>query len=201
MAVNNASKTSEMRQQISSEPDVQPIAKVKVENVYVGEASVKIQKRTLGNAWIVGSSTNGIVGPNTNTQNGLQQVVGGAGREDVVAAVLNSGDKHIQRFNNTEFFDSTNSTGDWNSGNISLTSGETIRSTIIAFNGNNIGFATLNTDNSDNDLTYYLSANDGTNWEEVTPGVQHTFTNTGTKLKWRVDSTGTQSITRIIVSY
>jgi len=33
----------------------------------------------------------------------------------------------------------------------------------------------------------YLSANDGVNWESVTSGTLHTFSNTGTNLRWRMD--------------
>jgi len=44
----------------------------------------------------------------------------------------------------------------------------------------------------------FLTA-DGTNWESVTSGVTHTFTNTGTDLRWRVVSAGT-TITKIEVT-
>jgi len=40
--------------------------------------------------------------------------------------------------------------------------------------------ATLNTD-----IEYYLSADGGTNWEAVTPEVEHEFTNEGYELLWR----------------
>jgi hypothetical protein len=34
-------------------------------------------------------------------------------------------------------------------------------------------------------ITYHLSADNGMNWEVVTPGAEHVFTNTGDQLKWR----------------
>jgi len=36
-------------------------------------------------------------------------------------------------------------------------------------------------------VTYYLSADGGSNWEAVTSGVEHTFTVTGDDLRWRAD--------------
>jgi hypothetical protein len=35
-------------------------------------------------------------------------------------------------------------------------------------------------------INFEMSANGGTNWEPVTPGVEHSFTNTGNDLRWRV---------------
>jgi hypothetical protein len=45
------------------------------------------------------------------------------------------------------------------------------------------------TDNSEGTRAYYLSANGGTNWEATTPGVELTFSNTGTDLRIRADLT------------
>ncbi|TFG11266.1 hypothetical protein EU537_12825, partial [Candidatus Thorarchaeota archaeon] len=36
-------------------------------------------------------------------------------------------------------------------------------------------------------ITYFLSADNGVNWEEVTSGVEHTFAHPGKRLKWRAD--------------
>lgn len=40
-------------------------------------------------------------------------------------------------------------------------------------------------------LTYYLSADNGNNWETVTPGIEHIFSNTGNQLKWQANLTTT----------
>ncbi len=55
-------------------------------------------------------------------------------------------------------------------------------------------------------LVFYLSADSGANWEEVTSGVEHTFTNTGTSLYWKAvlttnDETKTPVVTQIVVDY
>ncbi|MCK5157604.1 MAG: hypothetical protein KAR08_00480, partial [Candidatus Heimdallarchaeota archaeon] len=39
---------------------------------------------------------------------------------------------------------------------------------------------------SDTSLSYYLSSNGGTNWEQVSNDTEHLFTNTGNQLKWRI---------------
>jgi len=39
-------------------------------------------------------------------------------------------------------------------------------------------------------IDYYMSADGGANWEAVTPGVEHVFTNIGDDLRWRVDIGG-----------
>lgn len=40
---------------------------------------------------------------------------------------------------------------------------------------------------SDENTTAYMSADNGDNWESVSSGSQHTFTNTGKNLRWRID--------------
>jgi len=61
-----------------------PIIKVHSETIVVCEGPSKISDQTIGASWIVGSSTNGLVGANTGTQSGGQQVVGSSGRSAVV---------------------------------------------------------------------------------------------------------------------
>ncbi|MCK5159050.1 MAG: hypothetical protein KAR08_07830, partial [Candidatus Heimdallarchaeota archaeon] len=34
-------------------------------------------------------------------------------------------------------------------------------------------------------ITYYLSADNGNNWETITPGIKHDFINVGSQLKWK----------------
>ncbi|MFX0064115.1 MAG: LVIVD repeat-containing protein [Candidatus Hermodarchaeota archaeon] len=42
-------------------------------------------------------------------------------------------------------------------------------------------------------LTYYLSPDNGVNWEQVTEDVEHTFTNWGYQLKWKAELTTTNN--------
>lgn len=50
-------------------------------------------------------------------------------------------------------------------------------------------------------ISYYLSANGGANWEQVTPNTKHIFTNAGNDLQWRaILSTTDSSVTPVINS-
>ena len=50
-------------------------------------------------------------------------------------------------------------------------------------------------------VQFELSANNGTNWESVTPNERHTFTNTGTQLMWRAVGSFPATITWLKVQY
>ena len=64
------------------------------------------------------------------------------------------------------------------------------QSTTIDYNNGTITQAkmtiVLDTTQEINDYDYYLTADGGTNWESTTPGILHTFTNTGTDLRWKI---------------
>jgi len=91
---------------------------------------------------------------------------------------------------------SDSSTFDWNINWIRYSS-DTITSTLIT-NVATTASATITNamlcinseDNTDAGITYYLSADNGANYEEVTPNKIHTFTDTGTELKLKVEETG-----------
>ena len=48
-------------------------------------------------------------------------------------------------------------------------------------------------------MELYLSANGGTNWEQVSNGSTHAFTNTGTSLCWRIVVIGTGIVSKIVI--
>ncbi|MCK4566235.1 MAG: hypothetical protein KAU48_02890, partial [Candidatus Thorarchaeota archaeon] len=55
-------------------------------------------------------------------------------------------------------------------------------------------------------ITYSLSADNGVNWEEITPGVEHIFAHPGKQLKWRAildtsDILVTPSISNLTITY
>jgi len=54
----------------------------------------------------------------------------------------------------------------------------------------------------DNGSIYYqMSADTGSNWEDVVNGEFHTFQSTGQTLKWKASSTGGASISSIEIEY
>ena len=59
---------------------------------------------------------------------------------------------------------------------------------------------------SDTDITYYLSTDEGTNWESVTPGIEHNFAQVGHQLVWRanlqtVNWSNTPVLSMLVISY
>jgi len=104
-------ETAEIRDQLGKNPDVLPLLNADYyEYVTLEEGPALAKEKTLGNAWIVGSSTNGIVGTNTGTEGGGQQVVGGSGRVTTVVRVVSANNKFHEFFTTTQLIDTTNTT-------------------------------------------------------------------------------------------
>lgn len=72
-------------------------------------------------------------------------------------------------------------------------------STSIDLNNGIITTAKLTITYTGNTPILYMSADDGNNWEVVTSGVAHIFTNTGQDLRWKAEGLGT-IITNLVVS-
>jgi len=173
-------------------------------NVVTKKGRTRIRSLSLGHSWIVGSSTNGIVGTNLGTQDGLQQVVGSAGRIETILRVLNYTDKFIERFNFDTYVDDT-STGTVNLANntYSFTTGQVLLSKVCYKNETNVVNAKFDCSfvtGSSGDVTVQLCS-DGTNWETVTIGNQHAFVNVGQELKYKVTSSDTVVISEVNIEY
>ena len=83
---------------------------------------------------------------------------------------------------------------DTEQGYVEIPGMKTFSSLSVAYNDGTITRATLiaNEITVGNDsFAYLLSADGGTNWEQVTNGVEHVFANTGTDLKFRIIGVGT----------
>ena len=164
------------------------------------ELTTTISGNTLGHSWIVGSTTNGIVGTNLNTEDGQQQVVGSAGRGQAISRVVNPKNIYREFFRDTDFQDSTSpNTADWDTTNFRLAMhfstmknrayNTVATSETIFLNDQTVQGARFDADETKfgNDIIkYYLSANNGVTWEEVVKGVLHQFATTGTNLKYRI---------------
>lgn len=170
------------------------------------ENSTVIEGLSLGNSWIVGSPSNGIVGANLNTENGSQQVVGSDGRVVTDVRVINPNNTFREHFRDTAFLDTTqNNTANWNTTLYRLemtTAASKKRAYVTMSTSKRIWFdakiatrAIFNADETlwgNDDVKYYLSADDGKegSWEEVQLGVEHVFRTQGNKLRFRVMFTG-----------
>lgn len=71
------------------------------ELIVLDEGSTVWEDDTYGDSWIVGSATNGLVGTNTGTVGGGQQVVGASGRVQTVKAITNPGNTWRDRLRDT----------------------------------------------------------------------------------------------------
>jgi len=107
-----------------------------------------------------------------------------------VVRVVNPFNRFIERFGYTTFKDTSGTTATW-SGDEELvfatSTNQVAISNSIFLNEETIFKATFTvegTNTSDGD--YYLSADGGVNWEVVTLNTQHTFTNTGQDLRFKI---------------
>jgi hypothetical protein len=109
---------------------------------------------------------------------------------------------YTEDFIDDDFEDSDGTATGWTSGSLDFTSGQIGLSSAIDYNNGTITVATLTGTETSGSFTYALSANGGTNFENVTSGTAHTFTNTGTDLRWRVteNATSTGEISKIEVT-
>ena len=109
-------------------------------------------------------------------------------------------DFYLETFVDTDFEDSAG-TATWGSGSVSFTSGQVAQSSEIDLRHGIITKALLNSTEASGSFTYEMTA-DGTNFETVTPGTLHNFTNTGTDLRWRAteNAASTGEITQIEIS-
>lgn len=74
----------------------------------------------------------------------------------------------------------------------------TAQSTSIDYNNGIITQALLTATEDYGAFQYFLTADGGLHWEEVISGVVHTFTNTGTDLRWQILGSG--RLTQLVIS-
>lgn len=108
---------------------------------------------------------------------------------------------YTEDFIDADFEDSDNGNASWSTtGSVEFTSGQIAQSTSIDYNNGTITTATLTSTEVSGSFDYEMTA-DGTNWESVTSGVAHTFSSTGTDLRWRAteNAASTGEISQIVV--
>ena len=172
-------------------------------NVTLRTGRVRTRSDTIGNSWIVGSPTNGIVGTNTSTQGGGQQVVGESSRTETILSVKNPNDTMYERFNFTNYIDTGNTTAtiDTTDEQAEFTDAEILQSLAIA-KGATYTTATLTSDATAG-FTFQMSPNGGSDWEACTSATLHTFTASGgTDLRYKATYSGSgANIGEIKITY
>ena len=168
------------------------------EKVLIEENSTRLFTNTIGHSFIFSHSVNGKFGT-ANGVDGQQIVFGEAGRSgETIIRVVNPNNNFREHFRDTTF-KHTDTTADWNTTLFRLamttkTSKSKAYNTIaqslsIFLDDKTISKAVFNANENKygNDIIkYFLSADGGSNWEEVTLGTEHTFTNIGIDLRFRV---------------
>lgn len=114
MVLDNLGKHHQQtRDQLGSEPTIHEIYKTKNDNVIEELGPLQDKKETNGHSFIVGSSINGLLGTNTGTEDGQQQVLGSAGQVITLLRVINVNNTHIERFKFDNFKDASNTNATW----------------------------------------------------------------------------------------
>lgn len=123
--------------------------------------------------------------------------------DDVQHTISQGNNIYNEDFNDTTYKDTVNTTATWTGdGSVTFTSGQVARSSSIDFNNGTILTAKLTSTEVSGSFTYELSADGGSNWETVTSGVKHFFTNTGTDLRFRITeaAASTGEISNILIN-
>ena len=125
--------------------------------------------------------------------------------EWILHSVTNPENIFRERFRDTTFKDTDNTTADWDvaSYKIDFTTGEIAQSEILAKNNIVYDTATITLQGTDiGNLTIYLSGDNGSNWEEVTNNVAHNFSNKNNQgIKFKIVATGSATVTYIKMEY
>lgn len=186
------------------------------EKMLIEENATTIKTNTIGHSFIAGHSVNGVSGV-ANAVDGHQIVAGEAHRTLTTVRVINPNNNHREHFRDTTFRDSP-TTADWNTTLFRLamttaTSHATVYNTVATSSSiflNNetliqVVFNATETKFGNDTIRYFLSSDGGSNWEEITLGVLHTFTIQGTDLRYKVVFAGNGAnetyIEDIVISY
>jgi len=196
--------TVRIKDQLGRDPETFPLLNANYsEECLLEEGALIFDKTGTGvdeaNSWVVGSSTNGVVGTNTGTDNGLQQVVGRGSKS--YFKVVNPNNVFTEKFEFEDFenVDVTTATG-WGTASLSFTNGQVAQSLSVYKDTTNISRATINVDDSTN-LTVELSADGGTTWDSVTFGTENIFSVVGSELLFKLTASGVATVTELIISY
>ena len=152
---------------------------------------------TYGTGFILGHVSQGVLGSNS---------LGPSGADQVVALVYNDNNTYKEYFKTDLFEDTSVTTATWGTDGLVFSAsseiGQSLATAYSADDPDTYTKATLTaTGTTVANATYALSADAGVHWETVTNGTQHTFTNTGTDLRFKITSTDTITITKLTIKY
>lgn len=192
---------AEVRAQQGNKPDKVPFLIMEYfENLGTEESGIKVGTRDVSGDGAWGKGFNNSARTVNNLQWGETGAVWNSAYENSIDYfyVVNPSGTFHEHFVDNEFIDDGNTTatvGLGVSGSIDFTNGQVLQSEKIHDQAETVTKARLNV-NSDlitGTLTWEMSA-DGTNWEAVTVGEVHSFTDTGQTVYYRATASGGASI-------
>jgi hypothetical protein len=169
------------------------------------DGPLTIEDETFGHSFVLGSTTNGVLGV-ANGEDGEQIVLGKAGTVLTTRQIINEGKVFTERFETSLFEDTGVTTADWGDteGELVMTTGEIAQSESVAYKDGDISKATITltlSSGSVSDVAIQLTADGGSNWENVSNATQHSFANVGEELKFKLTASGSVTITKVRISY
>lgn len=181
--------TALLNDQLGKNPQTQAIIIPDYDQDLKIGTTTKFEKKDVSSDYLWGGTTwgGGLWDEYLNTTNFL-------------VAVVNHNNVHREFFADTDFKNTTHTTATWSgSGSVTFTDGQIAYSEIVAWNpGVNISKIRLSVDFT-GDLQLEVSSNDGSNWDTVTNRQEHTISNVGEKLRYRITSTGASTMTNLVL--
>ena len=198
---NNVKDTAETQENLNPQQGVFPILIRSEETLLIEEGPTIVYSNNVSDMAIWDNPSSTWDGPDTNDEWDSYS------DDKEVFHVTNPDNLFIERFAFTTLQGSLNTCA-WDTTNkeATFTSGQICHVDPAYKDGNNVRLVTsvtLNLTVVSGSYTYEASANGGTNWETITVGTQHLFTNTGSELQIRIteNNTSTGTIKNIRALY
>jgi len=165
-------------------------------NLAIQRRYLKLTTRDINSSMVYGHPTT------ANSAYGTADYGDNRGTE-VIQRIIHPDNKYTEEFIDDDFKDTSNTTATWGSGEITFSSGQVAQSLTFAKNAETYTKATMTVTKSSGTFTYEMSADGGSHWENVTSGTEHTFTNSGTEIKWRITESGasTGTVTKVVIEF
>lgn len=167
------------------------------DSIIIEDNTIEISTHTIGSSFIWNHSTNGVWGTSS---------WGEVGRVLTLQVVASPNKIYREHFRDDNFEDTGVTTADWSDteGFLKFTAAEIAQSSSVAYNHGTVVAATITTTIDAGlvaNLAFQLTADGGANWESVTHATEHSFTNTGTDLRFKITASGTVDVTLVRIDY
>lgn len=156
-------------------------------------------EQDIGNAFVVGHATNGVIGVANGVGSGQITIGTGDLGSSSTTRVFSGATGFKEALRDNSYIDTVNTTASVVTSSpyqVLFDATEVLQSKSVELGNGNISRATLYIPSeaiSGTSLTYQLSVNGGSNWESVSLNQEHTFTNTGDDLRYKITAGATAS--------